>query len=144
MLKVEAERELLAEPRDVWAFVSEPYHLPDWWPGISGVQPDRLGFAPGARWKVLGRGQGMFRRADAEQFLLVQEIEPPVRFAFHLTRDRLDAEIVLASRAPGRTLVRVTVSGSWLGGLRHSLARTALSRLHDLCQTAASLDDAAV
>ena len=24
---------------------------PDWWPGIPGVQPDRRGFAPGARWR---------------------------------------------------------------------------------------------
>ena len=139
MLKAEAERELLAEPHDVWAFVSEPYHLTDWWPGISGVEPDRLGFAPGARWKVLGRGQGFFRRGDAEQLLLVREIEPPTRFAFHLTRDRLDAEIVLASGAPGLTLVRLAVTGTWFGGLRHSLPRTALSRLHDLCQTAAQL-----
>jgi uncharacterized protein YndB with AHSA1/START domain len=142
--KVEVERELLADLSDVWAFVSEPYHLPDWWPGIAGVEPDRRGLAPGARWKVLGRGQGGFRRADAEQLLLVQEVESPTRFAFHLTRDRLDAELVLAAQAPGRTLARLTVRGTWRGGLRHSLARTALSRLQDLCQTAASLGDAAV
>ena len=32
---------------DVWAFLAEPYHLSDWWPGITGVEPDRRGFAPG-------------------------------------------------------------------------------------------------
>ena len=37
-------RELLAPRADVWAFLSEPYNLPDWWPGIGGLQPDRRGF----------------------------------------------------------------------------------------------------
>ena len=40
---------------DVWGFLAEPYHLSDWWPGILGVEPDRRGFAPGARWRVIGR-----------------------------------------------------------------------------------------
>src|SRR5207249_873445 len=48
----EAARELLASRADVWAFLSEPYRLSDWWPGILGLEPDRRGFAPGARWKV--------------------------------------------------------------------------------------------
>ena len=48
----DAERVLLAPIDDVWAFLAEPYHLADWWPGISGVEPDRRGLAPGARWKV--------------------------------------------------------------------------------------------
>src|SRR5947199_3557933 len=45
--------ELLASRTDVWSFLAEPYHLSDWWPGITGVEPDRRAFAPGARWKVL-------------------------------------------------------------------------------------------
>ena len=49
-----ASRELLASRADVWKFLSEPFNLPDWWPGIGGVQPDRRGFAPGARWQVVG------------------------------------------------------------------------------------------
>jgi len=32
---------VLAVPReDAWALVSEPFHLPDWWPGYTGVEPD--------------------------------------------------------------------------------------------------------
>ena len=47
-----ATRELDSPVRDVWAFLAEPLHLPDWWPGYSGVQPDRRGLASGARWQV--------------------------------------------------------------------------------------------
>ena len=44
---------LLAARSDVWSFLAEPHHLADWWPRIRGVQPDRRGFAPGARWGVM-------------------------------------------------------------------------------------------
>ena len=53
-MRYAARRVLLAPVEDVWAFVAEPYHLSDWWPGISGVEPDRRGLAAGARWKVQG------------------------------------------------------------------------------------------
>jgi uncharacterized protein YndB with AHSA1/START domain len=46
---------LLSPVEDVWRLVGEPFHLPDWWPGYTRVQPDRRGFAEGARWTV-GRG----------------------------------------------------------------------------------------
>ena len=38
-----------------------------------------------------------------------------------------------------RTNVELTVSGPFLVGLRRSLPRNALNRLHALCQTAAEL-----
>jgi probable rRNA maturation factor len=34
---------------DAWRFLAEPYHLTDWWPGASGVQPDRRGVAVAQR-----------------------------------------------------------------------------------------------
>ena len=37
MPRVEAARELLAPREDVWAFLAEPHHLADWWPGIAAV-----------------------------------------------------------------------------------------------------------
>ena len=40
---VTASRELLAPRRDVWAFVAEPHNLPNWWPKVGGVVPDRRG-----------------------------------------------------------------------------------------------------
>jgi hypothetical protein len=82
----EAARELLAPRADVWAFLSEPYNLPDWWPGIGGLQPDRRGFAPGARWQVVGENRpSLFRKPNMSGMLLVIVVEPYERFAFQLT-----------------------------------------------------------
>src|SRR5207253_691201 len=99
-----AERELLAPRADVWAFLSEPYNLPDWWPGISGLQPDRRGFAPGARWQVLGENRpSLLRKPNMSGVLLVLEVERYERFAFQLTGERLDVELRLSEPQPGRT-----------------------------------------
>ena len=135
-----AERELLAPRADVWAFLEEPYNLPDWWPGISGLQPDRRGFAPGARWHVLGQNRpSLFRRPNMSGALLVVGIEPYERFAFHLTGERLDVELRLSEPHPNSTLAQLSVSGPFLIGLRRSLPKQALVRLHGLVQTAADL-----
>ena len=56
-----------------------------------------------------------------------------------MTGDRLDAELSLDVAADDRTTAELTVSGPFLVGLRRSLPRTALNRLHALCQTAAEL-----
>jgi uncharacterized protein YndB with AHSA1/START domain len=136
----EATRELLAPRADVWAFLSEPYHLPDWWPGVSGLQPDRRGFAPGARWHVTGPNKpSLLRRPNMTGTLLVLAVEPYERFAFHLTGDRIDVELRLSEPHPDRTLATLTVSGPFLIGLRRSLPHQALTRLHALVQTAADL-----
>ena len=136
----EAARELLASRADVWAFLSEPYNLPDWWPGIGGLQPDRRGFAPGARWQVVGENRpSLFRKPNMSGMLLVLAVEPYERFAFQLTGERLDVELRLSEPQPKRTLARLTVSGPVLVGLRRSLPEKALSRLHALMQTAADL-----
>jgi uncharacterized protein YndB with AHSA1/START domain len=139
-LKVRAARELLAPREDVWAFLAEPYHLRDWWPGIAGVQPDRRGAASGARWQVIGGNEpSLFRRPRATDTLLVTAAEEPRRFAFHLTGDRLSAEVALEVRSPSRTVAVLTIEGPVLIGPRRSLARRALSHLYSLCQTAAEL-----
>jgi hypothetical protein len=136
----EASRELLASRADVWAFVSEPYRLPDWWPGISGLQPDRRGFAPGARWQVLGENRpSLFRKPNMSGILLVLAVERYERFAFQLTGERLDVELRLSEPEPNRTLARLSVSGPLLVGLKRSLPAKALARLHALVQTAADL-----
>jgi uncharacterized protein YndB with AHSA1/START domain len=127
-----ATRELLAPREDVWKFLAEPYHLPDWWPGITGVQPDRRGFAPGARWQVQGSKRNVFTgRRRVESMLLVREIDLYERWTWHLLEPETDTEIRLQATAPDRTLVTVTTSGR--------LAGAALQRLYDLVQTAAQL-----
>jgi hypothetical protein len=122
--------ELLAPRGDVWAFLAEPYHLSDWWPGITGVEPDRRGFAPGARWKVLATKRNIFvGRRSVETMLLIREIEPFERWTWHLLRPATDVEVRVRALAPDRTEVTVT------GGD----ARRAVKRLYDLVQTAATV-----
>jgi uncharacterized protein YndB with AHSA1/START domain len=138
MPTVTAARELLARPSDVWAFLAEPHHLPDWWPGLGGVQPDRRGVAPGARWQVTGEQRPTFlRKPHASGTLLVLAAEPERRLEFQLTNDRVTVELTLEPAGSDRTLATLRVEGAWLVGLRRSLPREALRRLHALCQTAA-------
>jgi uncharacterized protein YndB with AHSA1/START domain len=140
MPRVSAARELLASREDVWTFVAEPRHFADWWPGISAVEPDRRGFAEGARWTVHGSERPtLFRRSGYSGTLLVRAVEPWYRFAWTLTGDRLDAELVLEQLTPDRTRVFLEVSAPWLVSLPRSLPRRALLRLHSLCQTSAAL-----
>ena len=137
MPRYAAERTLLAPVEDVWAFLAEPFHLPDWWPGVSGVQPDRRGLAPGARWQVLGPDRPTFlKKPDASGVLLVLDVVPMRRVAFQLTAQRLDAEVELAPAPDGETRARLTVEAPFLL-VRRSFPHEALQRLYDLVQTGA-------
>ena len=139
-MRIQASRELLASRQDVWGFLTDPYHLPDWWPGVGGVQPDRRGAAAGARWQVVtGREPTLFRRPETTGTLVVTAADPPRLFAFHLALDKLDVRLELEATAPERTRATLTVEGPWLIAYRRTLARRALIRLHALCQTAATL-----
>ena len=130
-----ASLELLAPRADVWSFLAEPYHLPDWWPGITGVVPDRRGFAPGARWTVHTRASNvLLGRRASETMLLVRDVEPFERWAWHLLGPKLDVEVKLRAAAEDRTVVTIATSSR-----RRRLAETAVRRLYDLCQTAAGL-----
>ena len=140
MPKVSASRELLAPVDDVWEFVADPYNLPNWWPRLGGVQPDRRGMAPGARWVVTGENQpSILRRPEAVGHLLVLAVEPKRRIEFQLTGDRLDVELELEPVSANRTRATLLVEGRWLMGLSRALPRKALSRLHALCQTGVDL-----
>jgi hypothetical protein len=137
-VRTEARRELPAGRAAVWAFLAVPYHLSDWWPGVAAVQPDRRGFAAGARWQLRGtRWTNPFTgRQPMEQLLVVRAIEPYERFAFHLVADRLDVEVGLAALDEHRTAAIVAVEGPFLLGGRRTLARSAAARLGGLVQTA--------
>jgi len=128
----EASLELLAPRADVWAFLAEPFHLPDWWPGITGVEPDRRGFAPGARWRVHASKRNIFTGTRrVETMLLVREIDRFERWSWHLLEPALDAEIRLRASAADRTEVTVAVS--------RGNPAVAVRRLYDLVQTAATM-----
>jgi hypothetical protein len=138
--RASAARELLAARDDVWSFIAEPHHFPDWWPGIGGVQPDRRGVAEGARWSVRGTElPTLFRRSTSSGMLLVTGVQIPERFAWTLTGDHIDAELRLEERGPDRTIATLDVEAPWLYGFSRALPRRALTRLHALCQTAAEL-----
>jgi hypothetical protein len=140
MPRASASRELLAAREDVWSFVAEPHHFPDWWPGVGGVHPDRRGFAEGARWSISGTDRPtLLRRATSSGMLLVTGIEAPERFAWRLTGDHIDAELRLDERGPDRTIATLEIEAPWLYGFSRALPRRALTRLHALCQTAAEL-----
>ncbi len=139
-MRIEASRELLAARPDVWRFLAEPHHLPDWYPGISGVTPDRRGAAAGARWQVVSSSEPtLFRKPQATGTLLVTAADAPRLFAFHLVAEKLDVTVELEAAAGDRTDAKVTVVGPWLLAYRRSLARRAVNRLYGLCQTAATL-----
>jgi uncharacterized protein YndB with AHSA1/START domain len=126
----EASLELLAPRADVWGFLAEPYHLSDWWPGITGVEPDRRGFAPGARWKVHATKRNVFTGSrSVETMVLIREIAQYERWAWHLLEPATDVEVRLQATGEDRT--RVTV------GVSRGNPATAVKRLYDLVQTAA-------
>ena len=137
MPRYAAERELLAPVEDVWAFLAEPYHLADWFPGVSGVQPDRRGLAPGARWQVLGPDRPtLLKKPDASGVLLMLDVVPMRRIAFQLTQQRLDAELELSPTTEGFTRARLEGEAPFML-VRRSFPHTALQRLYDLVQTSA-------
>jgi uncharacterized protein YndB with AHSA1/START domain len=127
-----ASLELLAPREDVWGFLAEPYHLADWWPAITGVEPDLRGFAPGARWKVRSWKKNIFAgRRFTESMVLIREIDLYERWTWHLLEPETEVEVRLQSVAPDRTLVTVTSS--------RRDAQLAVRRLYDLIQTAADM-----
>ena len=137
MPRYAAERTLLAPVEDVWAFLAEPYHLPDWWPGVSGVEPDRRGLAPGARWRVLGPDRPtLLKKPDASGVLLVLDVVPMQRIAFQLTAQRIDAELELSPLTEGRSRARLFVEAPFMA-VRKGFPHEALQRLYDLVQTSA-------
>ena len=136
MPRYAAARTLLAPIDDVWAFLSDPYNLGDWWPGVSGVEPDRRGLAPGARWKVVGPAQpSYFRKPQMTGTLLILDVVPNERLAFQLAADRIDAELTLRALDEVTTEVALVVEVPWLIGMRRSFPRQALERLHSLLRT---------
>jgi uncharacterized protein YndB with AHSA1/START domain len=135
-----AARELLAPRTDIWAFVAEPARLADWWPGIFGVHADRRGLAPGARWQIQSRGRPhplVGPKFAVDGMIVILEVVPPELVAWQFVHDRYDVRLRLTERPDERTLAELEVSAPLLAGLRRSLPRRALTRLHALCQTAA-------
>jgi uncharacterized protein YndB with AHSA1/START domain len=133
---------LLASREDVWAIVAEPYHLPDWWPAYSGVEPDRRGLAEGARWTVLrSRTPGFLRKPRGKGLIVIQRVSPGEELAWLDLSQNVEAGIRLEDEGRG-TRATAFVDGPLLRLLAEGargLPRLAVARLYDLCQTATSL-----
>lgn len=143
MAVVRAERELLATRADVWALVAEPYHLSDWWPAYTGVEPDRRGLAAGARWTITrGRAPGLLRRPGGQGTIVLRRVDPTLELRWLDVPQQIEVGIELANAAADRTRARVAIEGPWwrlyVEGARR-LPQQALTRLHALCQTAAQI-----
>jgi uncharacterized protein YndB with AHSA1/START domain len=140
---IEASRELLAPRSDVWDLVAEPYHLPDWWPAYTGVQPDRRGLAVNARWQVVrSRAPGFLRRPRGSGLIVIQEVVPGRLLRWHDVQQRIDAGVRLDDAGPSGTRATTFVDASFwrlLAEGARGLPQQSVSRLYDLCQTAASL-----
>lgn len=140
MPRVSASRELLASRNDVWAFIAEPRHFADWWPGVAAVQPDRRGLAEGARWQIITADRPtLLRRATSSGMLLVRAVRAPELFGWTMTGDHIDAELRLEASTNERTQAVLEIDAPWVFGVSRALPRRALTRLHALCQTAAEL-----
>jgi uncharacterized protein YndB with AHSA1/START domain len=143
LVRIEAQRELLAGRGDVWALLAEPRHLSDWWPGYVTIRPDRRGLAKGARWQVVrGSAPGLLRRPGGEGLIVITIVDSGQRLAWRDLQQGFAADIRLEPAAEGHTRATLAIEAPWwrlsLEGLR-SAPQQALARLHALCQTAASL-----
>ena len=124
--------------------VSEPHHLADWWPNIATVEPDRRGFAAGARWRVrCKRDASWLRRADGGGH--AARPGRPSRIAASRSsslRAELRAELD-ARAARARTLARrrsPSRPGPLFPGCSRSSRGMRSTGLHGLVQTARSGD----
>jgi uncharacterized protein YndB with AHSA1/START domain len=133
---------LLASREDVWAIVAEPYHLPDWWPAYSGVEPDRRGLAEGARWTVLrSRTPGFLRKPRGKGLIVIQRVSPGEELAWLDLSQNVEAGIRLENEERGTRATAFVDGPLWrlLAEGARGLPRLAVARLYDLCQTATSL-----
>jgi len=84
MARVSRSRRLGASPKDVWSVISDPYHLPRWWPSTQRVENVTSTEGKGRKWtQVLETKDGRGVRADyrcissanAERYVFEQLIE---------------------------------------------------------------------
>jgi hypothetical protein len=141
-VRAEEARVLPVHRETVWALISEPYHLADWWPGYTGVEPDRRGLQENARWTVVRAARpGLLRRPHGTGLILIRRVRPGSELAWHDLRQKLDMGVRLEDEG------RETKATAWVSGHfwrlypegAHSLPSKAVARLHDLCDTASGL-----
>jgi uncharacterized protein YndB with AHSA1/START domain len=107
---IRCSRTLPASPEEVWAIVSDPYHMPRWWPRVlrvEGVEED--GFT-----QVLNTDKGRSVRAD---FRVLESAPPALRrwaqelvgtpFERILAVSETEVRLAPAGRGTQVTIVRI-------------------------------------
>lgn len=124
MPRVVRRRRLGAPPGEIWSVVSDPYHLPRWWPRTKRVENVTGGAPSGRRWtQVLETRDGRGVRADyrcvsaaaEERYIFEQMIEGTpfagilrsARTEVQLHPDRGGTRVSLASEQKLRGLSRL-------------------------------------
>lgn len=118
MPSISRHRTLAAPPEEVWRVVSDPYHLPRWWPRV-----ERIESAEGDRFTELMRtakGKAVradFRRADREEGRRVawEQVTEGTPFAALLDSARTEVELAPVT---GGTEVRLTLDQKLRGWSR--------------------------
>ena len=141
-MRVEASQVLPVPREDAWALVAEPFHLPDWWPGYTGVEPDRRGLQENARWTVVrGLRPGFMRKPHGTGLIVIRRVSRGDEISWSDLRQKLDMGVRLEDEGRN-TKVTAWVSGPfwrlYSEGAR-SLPTKAVARLYDLCDTASVL-----
>jgi hypothetical protein len=141
-VKKEAAQVLPVSREEAWALVAEPFHLPDWWPGYTGVEPDRRGLAENARWTVARSSRpGLVRKPRGTGLILIRRVTTGSELSWHDLAQKLDMGVRLEDEG------RETNATTWVSGPfwrlytegARSLPAKAAARLHDLCDTASVL-----
>jgi hypothetical protein len=123
--------------------VGEPYHLPDWWPAYTGVEPDRRGLSEDARWTVLrSRTPGFLRKPRGKGLIVIQRVSPGAELAWLDVAQKIEAGLRLEDEGGRQTRATAFVDGPFWRLLLEGatgLPRLAVARLYELCQTASTL-----
>ena len=111
MPRVSRSRRIAAPVEDLWRVVSDPWHLPRWWPGLERVEEA----SPEAWTKVLRTPRGKTVRADFTRV----DADPPRRLRwrqeveaspFERILARSETEIELEAAGPAETVVELRLA----------------------------------
>jgi uncharacterized protein YndB with AHSA1/START domain len=153
--RVVRRRRIPAPARAVWSVISDPYHLPRWWPKTTRVENVTSGDAKGQKWtQVLETREGRGIRADYrcvtaatdERYVFEQLLEGTpfagilrsARTEIRLKPKGPDTEVTLASEQRLRGLSRF---GSPM--MRRATGRTLAEALAGLERATTGGDDSA-
>jgi uncharacterized protein YndB with AHSA1/START domain len=148
-------RRLDAPPRNIWQVVSDPYHLPRWWPRTQRVENVTAGEPKGRKWtQVLETRDGRGVRADyrcisaaADERYVFEQLLEGTPFAGILRS--ASTEIRLKPQDGGTEVTLVTEQKlrglSRMGGfmMRRAMGRTLAEALRELEHAVAGGRDAA-